>query len=231
MHLSSLAGVLALVLSTAASAQSITQKPVTGADRKKATQPTAAKPATDADTSAASPPVVASPTTAQPAAPVSKGQTQAVTPQTTSTRPATTAPDEAATPQSAAPGQAGTTPGQQQSSPGEASQLTPAQTGTTPSGQPVPADQAQANQVAAATEADAKAGAQVFDQKGGLVGTVDSVSAKGVVVNTGKAKAEIPLASFGKNDKGLVMSMTKAELEAASAKAAPPKAAPPPKKK
>jgi hypothetical protein len=32
----------------------------------------------------------------------------------------------------------------------------------------------------------------------------------------------IPISSFGKNDKGLVMSMTKAELEAASAKSAPP---------
>jgi hypothetical protein len=33
-------------------------------------------------------------------------------------------------------------------------------------------------------------------------------------VNTGKARAEIPLTSFGKNDSGLVISVTKAEIEA-----------------
>ncbi len=37
---------------------------------------------------------------------------------------------------------------------------------------------------------------------------------KGAIVSTGKARAEIPLSSFGKNDKGLVVSMTKAELDA-----------------
>ena len=47
---------------------------------------------------------------------------------------------------------------------------------------------------------------EVYDQTGALVGKVDSVSAKGAIVNTGKARAEIPLASFGKNDKGLVVS-------------------------
>jgi hypothetical protein len=35
-----------------------------------------------------------------------------------------------------------------------------------------------------------------------------------VIVNTGKARAEIPLASFSKNDKGLVVSVTKADLDA-----------------
>ena len=80
--------------------------------------------------------------------------------------------------------------------------------------------------VTAATAADVKAGMPVFDQKGGVVGKIEVVSAKGVVVSTGKVKAEIPVSSFGKNDKGLVMSMTKTELEAASAKSAPAKAAP-----
>jgi hypothetical protein len=36
-------------------------------------------------------------------------------------------------------------------------------------------------------------------------------------VNTGKARAEIPLASFGKSDKGLVVSVTKADLDAKAA--------------
>jgi hypothetical protein len=95
----------------------------------------------------------------------------------------------------------------------------PAATTTTTTTEP--ATDAKGAAVTAATEADFKAGVPVFDQKGGVVGKVESVSAKGAVVSTGKARAEIPTASFGKNDKGLVMSMTKAELEAAAA----PKAA------
>jgi len=75
--------------------------------------------------------------------------------------------------------------------------------------------------VTTATSADVKAGVPVFDQKGGVVGKIDSVSAKGAVVSTGKVKALVPVSSLGKNDKGLVISMTKAELEAASGKSAP----------
>lgn len=95
----------------------------------------------------------------------------------------------------------------------------PAATTTTTTTEP--ATDAKGAAVTAATEADFKAGVPVFDQKGGVVGKIESVSAKGAVVSTGKSRAEIPTASFGKNDKGLVMSMTKAELEAAAA----PKAA------
>jgi hypothetical protein len=68
--------------------------------------------------------------------------------------------------------------------------------------------------VTAATEADIKAGTDVYDQTGALVGKVDSVSSKGAIVSTGKARAEIPLTSFGKSDKGLVVGITKAELDA-----------------
>ncbi|HLO21233.1 MAG TPA: hypothetical protein VK192_12160, partial [Sphingomicrobium sp.] len=70
----------------------------------------------------------------------------------------------------------------------------------------------------AATKADVKAGASVFDQNGGLVGKVESVSSKGAVVNTGKVKASIPVSSFAKNDKGLVIAMTKAEVDATAKK-------------
>jgi hypothetical protein len=84
--------------------------------------------------------------------------------------------------------------------------------------------------VTTATSADVKAGVPVFDQKGGVVGKIDSVSAKGAVVSTGKVKALVPVSSLGKNDKGLVISMTKTELEAASGKSAPqPKTAKKPK--
>ena len=51
-----------------------------------------------------------------------------------------------------------------------------------------------------------------------LVGKVDSVKGEGAIVNTGKARAEIPLASFGKNDKGLVVSVTKADLNSKAKK-------------
>jgi hypothetical protein len=69
-----------------------------------------------------------------------------------------------------------------------------------------------------ATAADVKAGVSVYDQKGGMVGKIESVNAKGAVVSTGVVKATIPISSFAKSDKGLVIGMTKAELDA-SAKA------------
>lgn len=71
-------------------------------------------------------------------------------------------------------------------------------------------------QPTAATAADVKAGVSVYDQKGGLVGKVESVSAKGAVVSTGTVKASIPVSSFAKGDKGLIISMTKAELDASA---------------
>lgn len=144
-----------------------------------------------------------------PAVQAQPGQDQ----RTTTTPPTATTTDELA-PQSAAPGQTGATPGQAQTSPGEASQLTPAQTGETPSGQATA--QGQAEQPTAATAADVKAGVSVYDQKGGLVGKVESVSGKGAVVSTGTVKASIPVSSFAKGEKGLVISMSKAEIDAAA---------------
>lgn len=74
-----------------------------------------------------------------------------------------------------------------------------------------------------ATASDIKAGASVYDESGALVGKVDSVDADGAIVNTGEARAEIPLSSFGKNDKGLVVSITKADLDAQAKKETKPK--------
>jgi hypothetical protein len=112
-------------------------------------------------------------------------------------------------PQSNAPGQTQATPGQAQSAAGEASALTPAQTGQTPSGQSV---------ASAATSADVKTGASVYDQQGGVVGKIVSSTAKGAVLDTGTVKATIPVSSFAKGDKGLVISMSKSELDAAAKK-------------
>jgi hypothetical protein len=78
-------------------------------------------------------------------------------------------------------------------------------------------------QLTKATAADIKAGASVYDQTGALVGKLDSVHAGSAIVNTGKARAEIPLSSFAKNDKGLVVSVTKADLDAQTKKKTKPK--------
>lgn len=73
---------------------------------------------------------------------------------------------------------------------------------------------AQAGATQVATAADVKAGARVLDPQGGEVGTIESVDANGAVVATGAARVQIPIASFAKNDAGLVISLTKAQLEA-----------------
>ena len=78
-----------------------------------------------------------------------------------------------------------------------------------------------AGAVVAATPADVKAGVDVRDTQGGMVGTIESVDANGAVISTGESRVQIPVTSFAKNDAGLVIAMSKAELEAA-AKAANP---------
>lgn len=69
---------------------------------------------------------------------------------------------------------------------------------------------------AASGPAQVTAGAQVVDSKGGAVGTITSVNGNVAVVDTGTIKASIPISSFGKSDKGLLLGMTKSELEAAA---------------
>jgi hypothetical protein len=77
--------------------------------------------------------------------------------------------------------------------------------------------EAEAGPVTAATAADVRAGIEVRDTKGGLVGTVESVDAEGAVVATGNVRAKLPFRSFGKNNLGLVISLTRAQLEAQAA--------------
>ena len=157
---------------------------------------------------------------AQPAQSASPRAAQKAVPaQPTTTTTRTTATDPlAATPQSTAPGQTQTTPGQTQTTPGEASELTPAVTGQTPSGQTVPNAASDKPVVTAATAADLKTGVSVYDQKGDLVGKIESVSGDTAVVSTGSSRASIALSSFGKSDQGLVISMTKGQLNAAAKK-------------
>ena len=154
---------------------------------------------------------------AKPATPPAAQKAVPAQPTTTSTTTNTATDPLAATPQSTAPGQTQSTPGQTQTTPGQASELTPATTGQTPSGNTVP-NAADKPVLTAATSADLKAGVSVYDQKGDLVGKVESVSGDNAVVSTGSARASIALSSFGKSDQGLVISMTKGELNAAAKK-------------
>lgn len=87
-----------------------------------------------------------------------------------------------------------------------------------PSTTPPPAS---AGAVTQATAADIQAGAQVRDQAGAPVGTIESVSAEGAVVSTGTVRAQLPITSFGKDGQGLVIAMTKTQLEAAAGQRSP----------
>lgn len=73
---------------------------------------------------------------------------------------------------------------------------------------------------AAAAKPNVTAGASVMDSKGGAVGTIASVNGDVAVVDTGSVKASVPTSSFAQSDKGLLIGMTKAELEAAAQGAA-----------
>lgn len=98
----------------------------------------------------------------------------------------------------------------------------PASTMPDPSAsQPSTTPPASAGTVTQATAADIQAGAPVRDQAGAPVGTIESVSAEGAVVSTGTVRAQLPISSFGKDNQGLVIAMTKIQLEAAAGQRSP----------
>ena len=72
-----------------------------------------------------------------------------------------------------------------------------------------------------ATVSDVREGSTVHDTQGSVVGTIESVDENGAVVSTGRARARLPFSSFGKNGRGLVISLSRAELEAAVAARTP----------
>jgi hypothetical protein len=73
-----------------------------------------------------------------------------------------------------------------------------------------------------AKPADVTVGSEVRDRKGEVIGTIDSVSMAAAVVASPGGKVEVPLEAFGKNNKGLLVGMTKAEFDAAVAAAVKP---------
>jgi hypothetical protein len=76
-----------------------------------------------------------------------------------------------------------------------------------------------AQEAPAAQAATAKAGDTVYDAAGAVVGTVESVEGENFVISTGSSKATLPMSALASGDKGPVIGMTKAELEAEIQKA------------
>jgi hypothetical protein len=136
-------------------------------------------------------------------------QTVPTTTKTTNSTVPQTVPDEPGSPAQTAP--AGSPSAQ---SPSTQTPSTPT-TSNQPSGQ--------AAQVTPATAADVKVGVSVYDQSGSRVGKIRSATKENAVVDTGTTRAQVPIASLGKSDKGLVISMTKSELDAAAKKKTSPK--------
>ena len=72
---------------------------------------------------------------------------------------------------------------------------------------------------AAAASTQVTVGATVYGPDGAEVGKVEKVEGGNAVINTGKNSAAVPAAAIGHNDKGLLVSMTRDQLDAAVAAA------------
>lgn len=83
----------------------------------------------------------------------------------------------------------------------------------------------QLDQAAAGAKAQQKAavtqGATVVDSAGEQIGKISSVDAQYAVVDMASAQVKLPLTAFATKDSGLMVGMTKAQLEAAANAAAP----------
>ena len=152
----------------------------------------------------------------QPATPPATQQTTTST-QQTPTETQTTTTDSTTT---AVPGTPAT-PAQTQTTTTKSTTTTPTDATSATTGQSTTATEkttstttTDATAPAPVTAADVKKGAAVYDAKGGRIGKVESVKGDNAVVSTGTARASIPISSFAKNDKGLVLATTKAEINA-----------------
>lgn len=94
-----------------------------------------------------------------------------------------------------------------------------------------PRPQARHGSMAPATAADIKAGVQVRDIKGVPLGTIAVLASNEVadpsvaVIDTGQTKIGVPLSAFGKDDKGLLLSITAQKFNQLVAQAHASKAA------
>ena len=64
----------------------------------------------------------------------------------------------------------------------------------------------------AAKAEDLKGGSSIRDKDGLPVGSVASVDAEGVIVDTGTTKIRVPVEAFGKDDAGLLLGISKAQF-------------------
>jgi len=67
----------------------------------------------------------------------------------------------------------------------------------------------------AAPKVEVTVGAPVYDAQGQQVGTIDRVESGTAVLNTGKHSASLAVNSFGRNEKGLTVAMSRDQLDAA----------------
>ena len=79
---------------------------------------------------------------------------------------------------------------------------------------PVPAPAAATAATAAPAQPSVAAGASVSDASGAPVGTIESVTNGVATLSTGTTKAGIPFTSFAQGPNGLVLGMTKAQVDA-----------------
>lgn len=76
-----------------------------------------------------------------------------------------------------------------------------------------------ASQAAADLKAQLAAGATVYGKAGASLGTVKEADDQFVTLNAAKGPVKLPITAFSKGDKGAVLAMTAAELDAALAAA------------
>lgn len=96
---------------------------------------------------------------------------------------------------------------------------------TAPATTPAPAGATAATTAPATTTAKVTTGASVSDAQGGAVGTIESVEGEFAVLSTGTNKVRLPVSSFAQGTSGLLIGMTKAEVDAAASGAAASNAA------
>ena len=75
------------------------------------------------------------------------------------------------------------------------------------------AEKTKASRAVPAKPADIIAGSDVRDSKDVVLGKIESVSMAAAVVATEAGKVEVPIEAFGKNNKGLLLALTKADFD------------------
>ena len=85
-----------------------------------------------------------------------------------------------------------------------------------------PAAASSAGAKAAAVAPSLAAGVTVYDPKGGVVGTIESLDGDAAVLATAANKVRLPTASFGTGPRGPTLAMTAAQVDAMVAATPPP---------